>query len=85
MFGMSAADIIRIILMALFVLVCIILTIIVLMQESKQNGLSGAISGAADTYWGKNKGRSMEGTLVKSTKFLAIAFIVISIVLNLNF
>lgn len=55
MFGMSAADIIRIILMALFVLVCIILTIIVLMQESKQNGLSGAISGAADTYWERTR------------------------------
>ena len=68
MFGMSAADIIRIILMALFVLVCIILTIIVLMQESKQNGLSGAISGAADTYWGKNKGRSVEGKLELFTK-----------------
>ena len=51
------------------------------MQEGKSAGL-GAIAGAADTYWGKNKGRSMEGALVKSTKFLAIAFIVISIVLN---
>ena len=47
--------------------------------------LASGIAGAADTYWGKNKGRSMEGALVKSTKFLAIAFIVISIVLNLNF
>ena len=63
MFGMSAADIIRIVLMGIFILVCIALSIVVLMQESKQQGLSGTISGAADTYWGRNKGRSMEGKL----------------------
>ena len=76
--------VLRIILTILFIIDCIALTVIVLMQEGKSAGL-GAIAGAADTYWGKNKGRSMEGALVKSTKFLAIAFIVISIVLNLNF
>ena len=64
MFGMSAGDIIRIVLMGIFILVCIALSIVVLMQESKQQGLSGTISGAADTYWGRNKGRSMEGKLV---------------------
>ena len=70
MFGMSAADIIRIVLMGIFILVCIALSIVVLMQESKQQGLSGTISGAADTYWGRNKGRSMEGKLVLFTKIL---------------
>ena len=59
------------------------LTIVVLMQEGKSAGL-GAISGIADTYWGQNKGRSMEGALVKSTKFLAILFIVLAAVLNLK-
>ena len=53
------------------------------MQEGKSAGL-GAISGAAETYWGKNKGRSMEGKLVKITKYLAIGFMVFSIILNLN-
>lgn len=85
MFGMSWADTIRVLLMGIFILVCIVMTVIVLMQESKQNGLSGAISGAADTYWGKNKGRSMEGKLVLITKILAVAFIVIAAVLNINF
>ena len=56
MFGMSWADTFRVLLMGLFILVCIAITIVVLMQESKQTGLSGAISGAADTNWGKNKG-----------------------------
>ena len=81
MFGMSWADTLRIVLMGIFILV----TIVVLMQESKQNGLSGAISGAADTYWGKNKGRSMEGKLVTITKVLAVLFVVIAIILNINF
>ena len=85
MFGMSWADTLRIVLMSIFILVCIFLTIVVLMQESKQNGLSGAISGAADTYWGKNKGRSMEGKLVTITKVLAVLFVVIAIILNINF
>jgi preprotein translocase subunit SecG len=54
------------------------------MQEGKQQGL-GAIAGVADTYWGKNKGRSAEGTLIKLTKLMAVLFIVLSVVLNLNF
>ena len=78
-------DIIRIVLMCIFILVCICITVIVLMQESKQAGLSGTISGAADTYWGKNKGRSMEGKLVLITRILAIAFVVIAAILNMNF
>lgn len=53
------------------------------MQEGKSAGL-GAIAGAADTYWGKNKGRSMEGMLVKLTRALVVLFIVISAVLNIG-
>ena len=73
-------DILKIVLMILFAIDCIALTAIVLMQEGK----SAAISGIADTYWGQNKGRSMEGALVKSTKFLAILFVVLAAVLNLK-
>lgn len=67
----------------LFILICVALTVIILMQEGKSAGL-GAIAGAADTYWGKNKGRSMEGMLVKLTKVLVVLFIVISAVLNIG-
>ena len=63
----------KIVLTILFILVCIALVVLVLMQEGKSAGL-GAISGAAETYWGKNKGRSMEGLLVKLTKLLAALF-----------
>ena len=48
LFHMSVGDVLRIGLMGVFVVICIALAIIILMQESKQNGLSGTISGAAD-------------------------------------
>lgn len=76
-------DVLRTIIQIIFILVCIALATIVLMQEGKSAGL-GAISGAAETYWGKNKGRSMEGKLVKITKYLAVSFIVLAVILNLN-
>ena len=72
----------KIILTVVFVLICIALTIIVLLQEGKSSGL-GSISGMADSYWGKNKGRSMEGALEKFTKFAAVAFMVLALVLNI--
>ncbi len=69
------------ILSVIFVIICVILAAIVLLQEGKSAGL-GSISGMADTYWGKNKGRSMEGNLEKFTKFVAIAFLLLAVVLN---
>ena len=75
--------VVKIIIQIIFILLCIALTVLVLMQEGKSAGL-GAISGMAETYWGKNKGRSMEGNLVKITKYLAIGFMLLSIVLNLS-
>lgn len=72
----------KIILSVIFILLCVALTVVVLLQEGKSAGL-GAISGMADTYWGKNKGRSMEGNLQKFTTFAAVAFMVLAIVLNL--
>ncbi len=76
-------EVLRIIVTVIYIIVSIAMVVLVLMQEGKSAGL-GAISGAAETYWGKNKGRSMEGTLVKITKILAILFIVITVILNLN-
>lgn len=73
----------RVFLTIVFIIICIALVVLVLMQEGKSAGL-GAISGAAETYWGKNKGRSMEGLLVKITKGLAVLFMVLAAILNLN-
>ena len=74
----------RIFLTIVFILVCIALTVLVLAQQGKDAGL-GAIGGIGDTYWGKNKSRSMEGKLVKFTTLLAVLFILIAAILNLNF
>ena len=76
-------EFLKIILTIIFVIDCIALSAIILLQEGKSAGL-GTISGAAESYWGQNKGRSMEGALVKSTKFLAILFLVLAVVLNLK-
>ena len=73
----------RVVINIIFILVCVALTVLVLMQEGKSAGL-GSISGAAETYWDRNKGRSMEGMLVKITKILAVFFMLLAVVLNLN-
>ncbi len=73
----------RIFITVVFLVDCVILTALVLLQEGKSSGL-GAVAGAAETYWGKNKGRSMEGMLVKLTRVASVLFLVLAIVLNLN-
>ncbi|MBR1771085.1 MAG: preprotein translocase subunit SecG [Lachnospiraceae bacterium] len=73
----------KIALTVIFIIVCVALVVLVLMQEGKSAGL-GTIGGAAETYWGKNKSRSMEGLLVKITKVLAFGFILLALLLNLN-
>ena len=76
-------EILRYILMGIFVLVCIVATVLVLLQEGRSQGL-GAIAGAAESYWGKNKGRSIEGNLEKWTKILMVVFFVLAVILNLS-
>ena len=71
------------VLTVVFIILSIIITVVILMQEGKSAGL-GAIAGAADTYWGKNKGRSMEGMLVKLTKIGVALFLILALVLNLG-
>ena len=73
----------RTFLTVIFILVSIVLAIIVLMQEGKSAGL-GAVSGMAETYWGKNKSRSMEGKMVQITTWLTVIFFVLAVVLNLT-
>ena len=77
-------SVLRIIITVIYVLNCIGLAAIVLLQEGKQQGL-GTIAGMADTYWGQNKGRSMEGKLIMATRVMAATFIILSLVLNMDF
>lgn len=72
----------KIALTILFILICLAMVILVTVQEGKEAGL-GSISGMGDTYWGKNKGRSMEGKLIKATTVCGILFFVVAVVLCL--
>ena len=76
-------EILKTVLMIIFAIDCIALSAIVLLQEGKSAGL-GTISGMADSYWGQNKGRSMEGMLVKITRVLLALFLIISAVLTIG-
>lgn len=58
-------------------------TVIVLMQSGKSSGLSGAISGGGDTFMAKGKAQSFDAKLAKSTKWFALAFVVLTLILNL--
>ena len=71
------------VLSVLFIIVSVIITIVILFQEGKSAGL-GTIAGVADTYWGKNKGRSKEGRLVKATLTCVALFFILSMVLNMG-
>ena len=73
------------VLTVVFMIISFIITVVILLQEGKQAGLTGAISGAAESYWGKNKGRSMEGKLEKITKICVVLFFVLSVILNMGF
>lgn len=75
--------ILKTVLSVAFIIVSIVITIVILFQEGKSAGL-GTIAGVADTYWGKNKGRSKEGRLVKATVACVILFFILSIVLNMG-
>ncbi|MCQ2474629.1 MAG: preprotein translocase subunit SecG [Clostridia bacterium] len=77
---MSASQIILGIVM---LLTSLALVAIVLLQEGRQAGLSGAIAGGADSFLGKNKSKTVEQKLVKITKVLAVLFFIISIVATL--
>lgn len=73
----------KVFLTILFVLVCIVLSVVVLLQEGK-SGLGSLAGGNSETFWGKNKGRSAEGKLALITKILAVAFLLLALLLNMN-
>ncbi|MGE9970523.1 preprotein translocase subunit SecG [Candidatus Pseudoscillospira sp. SGI.172] len=73
----------KLILTILQVLLGVFLVVVVLLQEGKTAGLSGAISGGADTFLSKNKAKSWDAKLARWTKWVAIAFVVLTLVLSL--
>ena len=70
----------EIILGIVLILLSVAIIVLVLLQEGKSAGLSGAIAGGAETFFGKNKSRTMESKLVLITKIIAISFFVLALV-----
>lgn len=75
-------NVLGVILTIIFCAVCIGLIVIILLQSSRNAGLSGTVSGMGETYWGKNKANSMEGKLEKYTKILGAVFLILAVILN---
>lgn len=70
------------ILIGIHILMCLSLIVIVLLQSGKSAGLSSSIAGGAETFFGKNKGRTIDALLGRYTSFAAIVFLITSIVLS---
>jgi len=64
-------------------LAALFLITVILLQTGKSAGLSGAIGGGSDTFMSKNKNRSFDARLAKFTKWVAILFALITLVINL--
>lgn len=62
---------------------CVALTLVVLFQTGKTAGLSGVIGGGSDTYLSKNKAKSLDAKLARATKWIAIAFVVLTLALSI--
>lgn len=71
----------KVIVNVLHIIFSITIVVLVLMQSAKSEGLSGSIAGGAETFFGKNKGKTLDALLGKFTSFVAIAFLITSIVL----
>ena len=75
-------SVITIILTVLQVLSGIAVPAIVLMQSGKSAGLSGAISGGAETFLSKGKAKTLDAKLAKATKWFALAFVLLTLSLH---
>ena len=73
----------EIILGIVLILLSVAIIVLFLLQEGKSAGLSGAIACGAETFFGKNKSRTMESKLVLITKIIAISFFVLALVATL--
>lgn len=73
---------VEIILGILVILVSLAIIIAVLFQQGRRAGINGAISGGADTFLSKNKARTVDAMLARWTKYIAILFFVLAIVVN---
>ena len=66
----------------LHLIACVFLTVVILFQSGKRSGLSGAIAGGADTLMTKAKAKTWDARLAKMTKWVALAFVLLTLILN---
>ena len=72
------------VILTIFQTICsVALIVVVLLQSGKEAGLSGALSGSSDSYMSKNKSAGMDKILAKSTKWIALVWVVLTLVLGL--
>ncbi|MBU5449769.1 preprotein translocase subunit SecG [Acetivibrio sp. MSJd-27] len=74
-------EVAKTVLLIVQIIVALFLIVTVLLQHGNSYGLSGSIAGGAETFFGKNKGRTIDGMLKKMTEISAVLFVVISLVL----
>lgn len=67
----------------LFLIASLFLIVVVLLQSGKSAGISGAVGGGADNFFAKGKAKSLDAKLAKMTKWVALAFVALALVLNL--
>ena len=73
----------EIVLTVIYVIVALAIITIVLLQEGKSAGLGSAFATSQDSYYNKNKGRTLEGKFEKWTKIAAVTFVVLGLALML--
>ena len=73
----------KIALIVVEVIVSLLLVLVVLFQSGKEAGLSGALSGSSDTYMSKNKGATLDKKLANATKWIALAWVIVTLALVL--
>ena len=72
----------KLILSIVEVLACVFLTVVILLQQGARQGLSGAIAGGADIFFGQSKASNMQRTLSRLTTVIGVVFVVIAVVMN---
>ena len=65
---------------ALMLVISLVIILVVLLQQGRRQGINGAISGGADTFLSKNKARTVDAILERTTKYFALAFFVLALV-----
>ena len=76
---------VQIVLSIIYFILALALIAIVMLQSGKSAGLSGAIAGGADTFLSKNKAKTADAKLARVTKWVAIGFMVLTLVIGIVF